>query len=368
MRIVHLIPQLRLGAGRYVVDLALRQADVNAVEVLLSEDAEPPFTTDPALVAELAARGIPVGVAGDFFHRNLGCLNAAAARVRQAVGPEPWIAHAHTAMAAATARRAAATVVVSTCHGVAPGRAEVFDLQDALAWRACDRVTTPSRAWASRLEDHFGVAGVAVIPVGVDLRKYRELRRTRSGSALRLVAVAEHTHRKGLDVLIDALPRVWARGLQATCYLFGRGDAADALESQARAVDPHGERIVFEGHVERPYERLGAFDAFVLPSRSDNQPVSAIEAMLAGLPLIVSDAGGLGDLARDADAGWVVPAGDADAISEAILAAGEAGPAGRSAYGARGQAYARRTFDIEATFRSLAAIYEQGRRAAAVSQ
>lgn len=361
MTVVHLIPQLRLGAGQYVVEFALRQVRAGArVMVVVSDDAEPPFVTDPVLVRVLTDRGVAVHAGGDFFHRDLDGLNDAVGRVRMLAVDGPWIGHAHTAMAGAVARRAGALAVVATCHGVAAGRPAAYDLQDALAWQFCDAVASPSRHWADRLASRFGVNVPYVIPVGLDLSAYPPIRRAAPASPsapLRIVTMAEQTARKGLDVLIEAIGILAAQGVDVICHLFGRGDAAEALVDQARRLELLGTRIVFEGHVARPYERLDTFDLFVLPSRSDNQPVAAIEAMLAALPIAVSDVGGLGELARDGRCGWVVPPEDPQALADAIAEAAAESPAARDARGRSGETFARTTFDVEATMCAWAAIY-----------
>jgi len=365
MRIVHLIPQLRFGAGRCVVDLAARQARVSggdAVTVLVSADAEPPFLSDPRLVSELRERGVSVDVAGDFFHRTVRGLRDAARQIAgMSAAGQPWLAHAHTAIAAAVARIAGAHVVVGTCHGVAQGRPEAVDLQDALAWQVCDAVTSPSRYWAARLTDGFAVAHPLVMPYGLNLAVYpRHERRPRAeSSSIRVITVAEQTRRKGLDVLVDAMPIVWRSHPGVECHFFGEGDESDALRAQAARRDATGTRIVFHGHQPRPYDRLGEFDLFVLPARSDNQPIAAIEAMLAGLPAVVTDVGGLGELVRDAGCGWAVPPDDPAALAGALADAVAATPEERAALGASGEAFARRQFDVDAAVDAMNGLYER---------
>jgi len=364
MRIVHLIPQLRFGAGRYVVDLAARQACASGgdqVVVLVSADAEPPYQSDPQQIEELRGHGVRVAAAGDFFHRTVRGLTDAARQVARAGLGRPWLAHAHTAMAAAVARIAGAHAVVGTCHGVAQGRPEAMDLQDALAWQVCDAVTSPSRHWAARLTDGFAVDRPLVMPYGLNLATYPRRQRQARGDSqpIRLVTVAEQTHRKGLDVLLDAMPAIWAVAPTVECHLLGDGDAAASLRAHAARVDDTGRRVVFHGHQPGPYERLGAFDIFVLPSRSDNQPIAAIEAMLAALPVIASDVGGLGELVRDGGCGWTVPPGDPSALSTAITAAVRAADSSRLELGTRGEAFARRQFDVTSAVSAMADLYER---------
>jgi len=58
---------------------------------------------------------------------------------------------------------------------------------------------------------------------------------------------------------------------------------------------------------------------FVLPSLMDNSPNALVEAMASGMPCVASDAGGIPSLLRHGETGWIVPAGDAMALAEAIL-------------------------------------------------
>src|SRR5689334_20078758 len=178
-RLVHVIAQLRLGAGRYVVDTAIAQhrREPGRVAVLVSEDAESPWVSSAALLDELRRAGVAVIVAGDFFHRNMAVLKAAAASVRTQVlrGATGWpadtVVHAHTAMAAAGARWAGAPRVVLTCHGWGPGRAADVDLQDALAYSLCDVVTSPSEGWAAIVRERTARVSIPILPYGFDLTR-----------------------------------------------------------------------------------------------------------------------------------------------------------------------------------------------------
>ena len=98
---------------------------------------------------------------------------------------------------------------------------------------------------------------------------------------------------------------------------------------------------------------LSAADAYVLSSRHEGFPVALIEAMSCGLPVIAADVAGAEEvLGRDGDAaGIVIPAGDPDAIADAVVALlGDAGL--RERLGARGRTRAEEQF-------SLAAVGEQ---------
>lgn len=357
--VLHVVPQMRLGAGRYVVDTALQQAREGLhVSVAVGQDAEPPWCSDPALLAELRAASIRVSVAGDLFHRRANTLARAGETLRALLPPGEGITHAHTAMAAAVARWAGARRVVATCHGWNVEREEAFNLQDALALRSADGITSPSAHWARLLERELGLHDVSVVPVGLDLRRYAPLpgARREDGSA-RIVAVAELTARKGIADLLEAMPAVWRDTPGAELHLFGDGDARGALEARAAQLDPAGRRVAFHGFVSSPYTRLPAFDVFCLPSRSDNSPVALMEAMLARLPVVGTDVGGIPELVGGAGCGRIVPPAAPAALAAAISAMLRLPAREKEALGASGERFIRRRCAIEVTVAQLAAVY-----------
>ena len=365
IRLVHLIAQLRFGAGRYVVDLAREQhrREPGRVAVVVCDDFEAPWASAESQLEELARAGVPVLRAGDFFHRHAAVIKDSAARIRGFVGDADgrWapdaVAHAHTAMAAVAARWAGAPRVIATCHGWGQNRPAEIDLQDAIAFSGCDTVLSPSRLWADVVRECTGVAQVPVLPYGFDLSRYPELSALEAPHAPRVVCVGELTHRKGQDLLIGAMADVWTTRPDVELHLMGDGDARASLEALAREVDPAGGRIVFHGMVDGPYAKLREHDLFVLPTRSDNQPVAIVEALLAGLPVIGAAVGGVGEMIEEARAGLVVQPESPRHLAAAIHTLLDAGPAGRRELGACGERFARRRFDIVRHADRLESVY-----------
>src|SRR5437016_1507522 len=82
------------------------------------------------------------------------------------------------------------------------------------------------------------------------------------------------------------------------------------------------ERCEFLGRV--PYEAMPTLyrqvDAVVLPSFTESCPMVALEAMACGTPLIAADVGGVSEIVRDGETGWLFPAGDADGLVSCIRA------------------------------------------------
>ena len=61
-------------------------------------------------------------------------------------------------------------------------------------------------------------------------------------------------------------------------------------------------------------------DAVVLPSFAESCPLVALEAMACGTPLIAADAGGVSEVVRDGETGWLFPPGDVDALVSQVRA------------------------------------------------
>ncbi len=359
MTIVHLIAQLRFGAGRYVVDTAIEQSRglKHNVMVCVSADVDDYWRTDPKLVSELDGCGIPVRTMGDFFHRQAEQIHKSGALLQElrkgAQGK--FVIHAHTAMAAAAGYWARPDALIVTCHGWGANRPDDIDLEDSLAYQLCDSVNTYSNHWADRLRKDLAVRDPQVILMGLDMSRYPRVndRDYSKPAPMRIVTACELTPRKGVDLLLNAMPLLWKAMPDTELHIMGDGDAADRLRLQAARLDPKLGRIYFHGTVANPYDRLGAFDLFVLASRSDNLPVILLEAMLARLPIVSTAVGGIAELITAADCGTIVPPESAKALAAAIIAALKSGRAAMESAGAKSEQFVREKLDVRRTAKDL---------------
>lgn len=200
------------------------------------------------------------------------------------------------------------------------------------AWeRVKDRVRfgtmlVPSRSLGAELRAHgFDDVEVMPLPLPVDLARAAELDRAGSrgpDEPLRLVCTSMLWDGKGQHVLLDALARARARGVDATVTLAGSGPVEYREHLEARAATAHlVGAVTFAGLLDRAGvgRLLATSHVFALPSLwSEPFGLATLEAMAHGLAPIVSDAGGSPEIVRDGVDGLVVPAGDAEALSHAI--------------------------------------------------
>ena len=151
----------------------------------------------------------------------------------------------------------------------------------------------PSRFLASRME----AAGVypdrlRVISNPVDATSFSA--QTAPGSGI--VVAGRLVRTKGFDLVVQALGQL----PDAVLHIAGEGPERAALQSLADEAAPG--RVVFHGRLSKPAlsDLLRASAVAVVPSRwQENQPLSVLEAMAVGLPVVVSDLGGLPELVED---------------------------------------------------------------------
>ncbi len=124
---------------------------------------------------------------------------------------------------------------------------------------------------------------------------------------------------KGLDLLVEGFAIYRRQGGGGRLVLIGTGPARDILAAMAAtlgitdAIDIQGPCFGEEKH-----RKMSDWHFFVQPSRFDGVPIAALEAALAGLPLVVSQETGLAEQVASANAGLVMRDLTADAVAEAF--------------------------------------------------
>ncbi len=152
-----------------------------------------------------------------------------------------------------------------------------------------------------------------------------------------LLHIGRLTAQKAQDVLLRAFARVAAARPDWRLVVIGEGEDEAALKRLAGELDLSG-RIDWIGKTAAVGEQYEAAALFVLPSRYEGTPNALLEAMAAGLPVVVSDGigGGL-DHVRAGENGLVVPVDDEAALADALAGLMD-DPAARVRLGAAGRA------------------------------
>ena len=125
-------------------------------------------------------------------------------------------------------------------------------------------------------------------------------------------------HRKGVDVLMDAIRMLQVDGVDADFVLAGDGDI-DAVRLTVSAL-PDPTRVQVPGWLDsgRVHELLHASSIFCLPSRHEGLPMALLQAMGHGLACVVTPVGGMGEVIAGGVNGILIPEGAPDALAGAL--------------------------------------------------
>ena len=192
----------------------------------------------------------------------------------------------------------------------------------------CDRITAPSAAVRDALIEKKVAPTPVIVSNGMPSARMlpdAEIDRRREEHGLNgptLVYVGRVSPEKSLDVLLRAFAQVTQQRSDARLLMVGDGPSRKSLVALAESLGI-ADAIVWLGHVD--HERLIAEniprwgDFFVTASKTENQPLSVMEAMSFSLPVVAANAKGLPELVTDGENGLLFEPDNPDALSECVL-------------------------------------------------
>jgi len=196
--------------------------------------------------------------------------------------------------------------------------------------RLSDRIVTISVSQQRDIVQVYRIASpdkVVVVPLGFDLTALVDARRAGRGhlwATLGLSAdvplvgfVGRLTGVKNPALLLEAVPYVLERVPDAHFVLVGDGELRTEIERQIAERGLAGQVHLLGWQRDMPavYADL---EALVLTSLNEGTPVTAIEALAAGVPVVATAVGGVVDVVRDGQSGLLVPPSDAPALAASI--------------------------------------------------
>ena len=168
---------------------------------------------------------------------------------------------------------------------------------------------------------------------------------------LRLAAIGRFVEQKGQMVLLRAMAEVVKTQPQVHLALIGDGEMRADLEAAIAAAGLQ-DNVTLTGWLSEAGVRaeLGAAHALVMPSFAEGLPMVVMEAMAAARPVLATYIAGTPELVVPGETGWLVPAGDAGILAEAIVDLAQVPAEQMQAMGraARERVLQRHDSDIEA--------------------
>ena len=276
------------------------------------------------------------------------------------------VIHAHSAKAGFLTRCAAVLAgrprrTIFTPHGwsfwAATGaEARLYLGLERITARWCRAVVAVSEAeGAAGLDAGIGrKSQFRVIPNGVDLGRFAAPPRPEAG---RIVFVGRLAPPKRPDLVVKALAELRKRWNEARVDFVGDGPLRADLEACITAEGVHGAVALLGSRTDVP-ELLSRAAVFVLASGYEGSPLSVIEAMAAGVPVVATAVGGVPELVVDGETGLLVEPGRPDLLA-AALSELLADPVRAQALGLAGRAHAQALFSREQMVATISALYEE---------
>ncbi len=174
-----------------------------------------------------------------------------------------------------------------------------------------DAVTCVSDALKREVLHEFGPRKLHVIPDFLDTAP----RTFKVGPTDRpaILHISNFRPGKRIDVVVETFARV-LREIPCELLLVGDGPERASAREHARTLGIEGS-VRFLSGVES-YEALPEADVFLLPSDNESFGFAALAAMAAGIPVVGSDAGGLPEVVKHAEGGYLLPVGDIEGLAE----------------------------------------------------
>lgn len=284
-----------------------------------------------SLLAERAERaGIPVARIAMSCPLAPRAVARIASHLRQARAQILVTHSSPDAWTAGLAARLVGVPVVRMRHLTVPVRRN--PLSRAVYTILCDKIVTTGEAIRTLLVEHVRIspAKVVSIPTGVDLERFdpsrvdpmrlrRELGLDSRAPLVGVVAVLRSW--KGHLVFLRALRHVREVRPEVRAVLAGDGPFRLVIQDAIRAAGQE-EHVRMLGHREDVAEILSALDVVVSASTAaEGIPQALLQALAMRRPVVASDVGGIPEVIRPGETGWLVPVGDAEGLAAAILEA-----------------------------------------------
>ncbi len=380
IRVLRAIARLNMGGPTLHVSYLSAGLRDRGYETTLVAGSVSQGEQSMAYVAE--ELGVPV-VTIPHLHREISPVRDLLATFRLARmmrAERPTILHTHTAKAGAVGRtaallagRARPPIIVHTFHGHVLrgyfGRfwTGVFRLLE----RSLARITDALVAVSPEVRDELVALGVApaekfrVIRLGIDL----EARLTEDGSARaetrRVMGVSDDrflvgwigrmTGVKRTDVVLKGFRALRDQGVDATLCMVGDGPDHDSVEELAHELGIV-KHCLFPGYQEDVGMFFDAFDVFVLPSANEGTPVTAIEALSSGCPVVATRVGGVPDVVSDGEDGFLVAAGAVGELADRLAQLAR-DPELRARMGAAGRERMQTRYAVDRLIDDMDALY-----------
>jgi glycosyltransferase involved in cell wall biosynthesis len=370
VKILHLIPSLKGGgAERFASQLisSQRKAGLDAVACVFYEDAcDPEWCRDIPKIYNLnykPARGYFSTISSRML----------VARMKQVFNEfSPAIVHSHLWPACKLA-----------CRSVSSSRAQhIYHIHDLPSWLhggsykasfhrfLIKRMIKKANAHLVTCSYDAGVQSVRafkdnrrvhVINNGVDVNCYKPaiIEKNKDKDIITIVMVAAFRPGKGHAMLIDSVNEMGANKKKVRVLLAGHNDTVVSVEIKNK-IEKFGlvDQFKFLGQVNDMASLLVASDIIVLPSESEGLPLSILEGMACGLPVVATNVGGIPEVVIEGETGFLLNTDDIRGFAKRLEQLVESFEL-RKKFGEKARELILQKFNFDITSNNITELYKQ---------
>lgn len=219
----------------------------------------------------------------------------------------------------------------------------------------CHRVIVQSQSWKRFFAEWTDSRKLIVLPNSVDPDEYAWDREYERGTKTVFFLGGNEAFRKGLKDVVAVVEPVVAKAPNVVFHIVAEFESVLPM-----IPDAVRGRVRFDHKVEgrSKYEAYRNADLYLLPSYGEGFPNALLEAMAAGLPVIVTPVGAVPEVVQEPENGFIVQPGDREAITDRIIRLAR-DPALCRRMGDENRRKVRRDYDRDSVFRRLGAVYDE---------
>lgn len=286
----------------------------------------------------------------------------------------PLIVHTHTAKAGTVGRLAArlagVPVIVHTFHGhvfhsyFSPAKTRLFIRIERFLARFSNRVITVSQRLKEEIAD-YGIAKPAkieVVPLGFELKPFLEAsdgkfrRELGLSDEVKLVGIVGRlTKVKNHEFFLRVASKVAANFPAARFIIVGDGELRQELEEFTAELGL-SDKVVFTGWRKNMPQVYASLNVVALTSLNEGTPVTLIEAMAAGCPVVATNVGGVPDLVVHDENGYLADSLEIDEFAGYVLTLLN-DPFKGQTMGKKGRQRVKETFTLERLLEDISGLY-----------
>ncbi len=317
MKILQIIPYFCFGGAETMcenITCALKDQGHEVMVVSLYEEHTP-------ISRRMEERGIRI----EYLDKKLGMDVSMVPKLTKIFRREkPDVVHTHLDVvkyAALAARLAGVKTCIHTVHNVAEKEAEGLAQKINRVWFSLGLATpvalsplvqeTISRVYGLPREK------IPVIYNGVDLARCIPKESYRAGQSVTFLHIGRFNEQKNHKGLLEAFQKVLSLHPNCRLNLLGEGELWEDMKAYAQKLGIE-EAVYFLGSQSNVYPYLHEADIFLLPSHYEGMPMTIIEAMGTGLPIVATAVGGVPDMLTDGGSGLLTGV-DVDAVAGACV-------------------------------------------------